>query len=200
MPFIEEDHLVNLHRSLEEKEETVRALNLELRKQRLYNRKIRKGNRSVYWTLAVAATGVLLLSIALLWNPGLIGGTGSSAADNTQASYDSLLMAVHQNREQLSALQAMLNVEDTPEADPGTWYTVQVAALKDQQILPGPDKQLDLVVLEEAPYKKVALGRYTNPKEAESLRQTLEIIGFKDAFVVGYENGVRLQLKDSIHE
>jgi len=74
----------------------------------------------------------------------------------------------------------------------GTWFAVQIGAFNNYSV---PGKLMGNGVKEDQQdgMHKYTVGQFSNKADAESLKNSLIEMGVKDAFVVGYKNGQRIQ-------
>jgi predicted nucleic acid-binding Zn-ribbon protein len=88
-------------------------------------------------------------------------------------------------------------VETSQEMLAGVVYKVQIGAYKKRQI----DEELmstdNMDVEEQAGLKKVVVGQFRDFDRAKSLQDELVAMGVKGAWVVAYQDGNRIPLKDA---
>lgn len=77
----------------------------------------------------------------------------------------------------------------------GTIFRVQIGAFeRDKNKIPGAlESGQDLALENAGGLQKVVLGQFTNKDDAEALKKHLRKIGVKDAWVVKYMDGVRVE-------
>lgn len=77
----------------------------------------------------------------------------------------------------------------------GTIFRVQIGAFeKDKNKIPGAlDTGKDLGLEDKGGMQKIVLGQFTNKEDADKLRNHLRKIGLKDAWVVKYQDGARVE-------
>lgn len=94
-------------------------------------------------------------------------------------------------------MQPVFTPSDMPgEVIPmGTIYRVQIGAFeKDKNKIPGDlNTGKDLSLEDKGGLQKIVLGQFTSKEEADKLKNHLRKIGVKDAWVVKYQDGVRVE-------
>lgn len=205
MPFVEEKHLVNIHRHLEEKEISEERLASEVRKQRLLNKKYKRANIRMVWILAFLALFILYGGLVYWINPSVLLRESQLKAENKILLHQGQWVQLQENlegkSEEVENLRTILKTLDYRGLDSQTIYTVQVAALVNDRVSLVSEELLNLKIYKDLPYNKYALGSFTKVEEAQQLQTALIKLGFKDAFVASYKNGKRLKIVDpDIHE
>ena len=201
MPFVEEKHLVNIHRHLEEKEMSEERLSRELRKQRLLNYKYRKANSRLLWFLASCLVLITAGFLVYLTNPSFFLDEQDLDKENKIVLNKGHWLELQENLEgrskEVDKLRDILNTMDYRAINNELIYTVQVAALVDEKVSLVSEDLLNMAVYKDLPYNKYALGSFTNLKDAVELRNVLLELGFKDAFIASYKNGKRQKIEES---
>lgn len=201
MPFVEEKHLVDIHRHLEEKEISEERLARELRKQRLLNKQYRTANMRLLWMLVISGVLILISATIYLIKPSLfvdeerLGSEDKMLLDKGQ--WVQLQENLKGRSEEVENLKSILKTLDYRAMDEELVYTVQVAALINERISLVSEDLLNLNIYKDLPYNKYALGSFSNLEDAVKLRKALLDLGFKDAFVASYKNGKRVKIEDS---
>lgn len=94
-------------------------------------------------------------------------------------------------------MQPVFTPSDMPgEVIPmGTIFRVQIGAFeKDKNKIPGDlNTGKDLALEDQGGLQKIVLGQFTSKEEADKLKNHLRKIGVKDAWVVKYQDGVRVE-------
>jgi len=200
MPFVEEQHLVDIHRHLEEKEISEERLARELRNQRLLNKKYRKTNMQLLWSLVLTAAVILIAAVIYLLKPTLFVDQERLSSENKVLLDKGQLSALQGSLEGKSAevenLKHILETLDYRALDQEVVYTVQVAALVNDKVDLVSEDLLNMNIYKDLPYNKYALGSFARLEEAQKLRKALMQLGFKDAFVASYKNGKRIKIED----
>ncbi|WP_224490307.1 SPOR domain-containing protein [Robertkochia flava] len=200
MPFVEEKHLVDIHRHLEEKEISEERLARELRKQRLLNKKYRKTNVRLLWSLVSAAMVVLVIVVTYLLKPSIFVDQERLSSENKvlldKGQLAELQGTLEGKSEEIENLKHILQTLDYRALDDEVVYTVQVAALVNENVDLVSEDLLNMNIYKDLPYNKFALGSFANLKDAQKLRKALVKLGFKDAFVASYRNGKRIKIED----
>lgn len=200
MPFVEEQHLVDIHRHLEEKEISEERLARELRNQRLLNKKYRKTNMQLLWSLVLSAAVILIAAVIYLLKPTLFVDQERLSSENKVLLDKGQLAELEGSLEGKSAevenLKHILETLDYRALDQEVVYTVQVAALMNDKVDLVSEDLLNMNIYKDLPYNKYALGSFANLEDAQKLRKALIQLGFKDAFVASYQNGKRIKIED----
>ncbi len=149
---------------------------------------IRSENRQIQEKLRVAEAELQLKDDKLL------SLESDVAALNTQ-----LMQAQAELSEQPRGVPE--NVENTPQANriQGLVYKIQIGAFGKRDI----DEDLmttdNMKVESEAGLQKVLVGEFRDFEKAKTLQEELIAMGVKGAWVVAYQDGVRIPLKDALN-
>ena len=201
MPFVEEKHLVDFHRHLEEKEISEERLARELRKQRMLSRKYRNINKRLLWSLVGCVVFLLAGYLLYLKDPSLFIDESRLKDPDRIVLNKGQWLEIQQNLDgkakEVDELKNILNSLDYRGLNQETIYTVQVAALTNENVSLVSNDLVNMAVYKDVEYNKFALGNYTTLEEALKLRDVLISLGFEDAFVASYKNGKRLKIEDS---
>lgn len=118
------------------------------------------------------------------------------AKDDRIADLESQIDGLYQ---ELDAARASFEEFKQPEGDPdvipmGTIFRVQIGAYAKKQV-PGelettPDMELET----EDNLQKIVLGQFRTYEDAEKLRKYLRDMGVKDAWIVSYQDGKRVDI------
>ena len=102
-------------------------------------------------------------------------------------------------REQLTDAQSKLaSVTQEMQAssdDYGVWYRVQIGAYEDRRIDNDLETTDKLSLETQDDLQKIALGRFRNYDDAKRLQNHLKSVGLKDAWIVSYQDGVRVPIE-----
>lgn len=202
MPFIEEKHLVDFHRHLEEKELSEERLAEEVKRQRELNKRYRQRTIRLAWSLALLIA-ILAAGLSLfLINPGVLHNEADLQAENKvileRQQWVQLQEALDVRSKEVSRLKHTLESLDYRALDDEVVYTVQVAALVKERVPLVSEELMNLNVYKDLPYTKYTMGRFTDVKDARQLRKALIDLGFKNAFVVSYKQDKRLKIIDPL--
>lgn len=107
---------------------------------------------------------------------------------NQLSSREAELAALKTKREQLEKANASAPKK---EREVGLSYKVQIGAYRELDISYQANDQTDLRAEEYEGVKRYTLGRFKTLDEAEAFRRHIRKMGVKDAFIVGYKDGVR---------
>lgn len=102
--------------------------------------------------------------------------------------------ALRQQNEEPPAVMVPREVAET-----GTHFRIQIGAYEKTYIpenLAGDDMGLD----SQDGLQKVTVGKFTDYQAAKELRKYIRNIGIKDAFIVAYRDGVRVDLDEVVSE
>ena len=205
MPFVEEKHLVDIHRHLEEKEISEERLARELRQQRLLNRKYRKANLKLVGFLLSCVVLIVIGFVVYLLKPSLFVDEKGLDKENKIVLNKGQWLQVQENlkgrSEEVNALKKVLNTLDYRALKEEQVYTVQVAALVRDTVSLASDDLMNMAVYKDLEYSKYTLGTFTKLEDALKLRNALLDLGFKDAFIASYKGGKRIKIEESyVHE
>jgi len=110
------------------------------------------------------------------------------------------LMDAREALRQRSEEQPPANVMIPREVETGTHFKIQIGAYEKTYIpenLAGGD---DMALESDGSLQKVLVGKFMNYQEAKELKAYIRKIGIKDAFVVAYRDGVRVDLSEVVSE
>ncbi len=107
---------------------------------------------------------------------------------NQLSSRDAELATLKSKREQLEKANASAPKK---EKEIGLSYKVQIGAYRELDISSQANDQTDLRAEEYEGVKRYTLGRFKTLGDAEAFRSHIRKMGVKDAFIVGYKDGVR---------
>ncbi|MBL7473392.1 hypothetical protein [Robertkochia sediminum] len=202
MPFVEEKHLIDIHRHLEEKELSEQRLAEEVKRQRELNKTYRQRTTRLAWCLALLIL-ILAASLSLfITKPGVFYNETHFQAENKvileQQQWVQLQEALDGRSEEVNRLKHTLESLDYRALDDEVVYTVQVAALVKERVPLVSEELMNLNIYKDLPYTKYTMGRFTDVKDARQLRKALIDLGFKNAFVVSYKKDKRLKIIDPL--
>lgn len=202
MPFVEEKHLVDIHRHLEEKEISEERLAGEVKKQRQINARYRQRNMRLAWSLVLLLTILVSAIVFFVTKPTVLYSKADPEAENKvvleQEQWEQFQQALEGRSEEITKLKHTLETMDYRALSEEVVYTVQVAALVEERVPLVSDDLMNLNIYKDLPYTKYTMGRFTDPEDARQLRQALIDLGFENAFVVSYKKGKRLKIIDPV--
>ncbi|MCX2680122.1 SPOR domain-containing protein [Galbibacter sp. EGI 63066] len=201
MPYIDENHLVNLHKVIESKEISEEKLLNELRRQREEKDRIHRSRNVFRWTsvslIAVLFVGVLLYFVkpSVYVNDSLLQSQNKMLIDkNDLQSY----------KDQISQLEGhiensnhQLDEIDYRNIDKEVIYAVQIAALENKDLSLYSEELRNISQYRDQPYNKYSLGNFTSLDDAKTFRKELVDLGFNDAFVASYKDGKRIKIEEA---
>lgn len=128
------------------------------------------------------------------------------------ARQTSLEGEIQQLNSQLSATQQQLSerpksaptttsseIETTTPMVNGVVFKVQIGAYKKRRMDTELANSDNLGIEEEEGYQKVVVGQFRDIEQAKKLREELEVMGVKGAWVVPYRDGVRITLQEALN-
>jgi chromosome segregation ATPase len=107
---------------------------------------------------------------------------------NQLSSREAELATLKAKRDQLEKANASAPKK---EKEVGLSYKVQIGAYRELDISYQANDKTDLRAEEYEGVKRYTLGRFKTLDEAEAFRRHIRKMGVKDAFIVGYRDGVR---------
>ena len=110
------------------------------------------------------------------------------------------LMDAREALRQKNEEQPASNVMVPREAENGTHFKIQIGAYEKTYIpenLAGGD---DMALESDGSLQKVLVGKFMNYQEAKELKKYIRKIGIKDAFIVAYRDGMRVDLSEVVAE
>ncbi len=206
MPFVEEKHLVDFHRHLEEKEISEERLARELKQQRLINRKYRKTYIRLVGSLISCLVLMVVGFLVYLLEPSFLFHEKSPEQEKNmvilnKGEWLQVQDSLQGRSKELDELKNVLHTLDYRALGQELVYTVQVAALVNDRVSLASEDLLNMAVYKDLEYSKYSLGNFTKLEDAVKLRDALLKLGFKDAFIASYKGGKRLKIEESdIHE
>ena len=191
MPYIDENHLVNLHKTIESKEITEARLLEELRKNRAEKERLYRTKNMFKWSSI--SLGLLLLFGVVLY----IAKPSLYVSDEFLQSENKLLI----NESELSEYQQQTSALDTldyRDLNSEVIYAVQVAALENKDLSLYSKELRNISQYKDKDFNKYSLGNFTSLEDAKIFRKELIALGFQDAFVASYQNGKRLKIEEAL--
>jgi len=93
------------------------------------------------------------------------------------------------------------NVDNTPQPNmmEGLVYKIQIGAFGKRNVDEGLMTTDNMDVETEAGLQKVLVGEFRDFEKAKTLQEELIAMGVKGAWVVAYQDGVRIPLKDALN-
>src|SRR5690606_13689986 len=192
MTYIDENHLVSLHKTIEVKEIQEQRLLNELKKQRVEKDKLYR-SRNFLRLVSVCLFVVLVLGIALYFikpsvyiNERFLESKNKMLIEKSEwNSFENDIVNLNQKLHNLS-----LKSKNSAEAliDTMLVYAVQVAAFEDKGISLYSSELKNINQYKDKPFNKYALGNFTNLEDANLFRKEMVALGFKDVFVASYKN------------
>ncbi|MEJ4088001.1 SPOR domain-containing protein [Galbibacter orientalis] len=204
MPYIDENHLVNLHKTIESKEITEARLLEELRKNRAEKERLYRTKNMFKWSSI--SLGLLLLFGVVLY----IAKPSLYVSDEFLQSENKLLInesELSEYQQQISSLETTLNNLPSPSAldtldyrdlNSEVIYAVQVAALENKDLSLYSKELRNISQYKDKDFNKYSLGNFTSLEDAKIFRKELIALGFQDAFVASYQNGKRLKIEEAL--
>lgn|SRR5690606_26760538 len=201
MPYIDENHLVSLHKTIEAKEIQEQRLLSELKKQRVEKDKLYR-SRNFLRLLSVCLFGLLVLGISLYFikpslflNEHLLESRNKMLIEKSQwDSFENEIIGLNQK---LSNQLQKIPSSVTALKDTMLIYAVQVAAFEDKGISLYSSELKNINQYKDKPFNKYALGNFTNLEDANLFRKEMVALGFKDVFVASYKNGKRIKIEEA---
>ncbi|MDG3582193.1 SPOR domain-containing protein [Galbibacter pacificus] len=203
MPYIDEHHLVDLHKTIESKEVTEERLLNELRKQREEKEEILRKKDIFKWT-SISLVMILVVGVTLYFvrpsvyvndtylqskNKKLIN---TNEIDNYQQQISMLETKVESN------IPQEISTIDYRDLNSEVIYAVQIAALENRDLSLYSEELRNINQYKDKPYNKYSLGNFTSLDDAKIFRKELIALGFQDAFVASYKNGKRIKIEDGL--
>jgi len=201
MPYIDENHLVSLHKTIEAKEIQEQRLLSELKKQRVEKDKLYR-SRNFLRLLSVCLFGLLVLGISLYFikpslflNEHLLESRNKMLIEKSQwDSFENEIIGLNQK---LSNQLQKIPSSVTALKDTMLIYAVQVAAFEDKGISLYSSELKNINQYKDKPFNKYALGNFTNLEDANLFRKEMVALGFEDVFVASYKNGKRIKIEEA---
>lgn len=201
MPYIDENHLVDLHKTIESKELQEQKLLSELKKQRVEKEKLNR-SRNFLRFVSLGLFVVLTLGIALYFlKPSVYINERMLETHNKKLIEKGELNRFENEISLLNQklLKQPLNSPDTKVTliDTSLIYAVQVAAFEDKGISLYSNELKNISQYKDKPFNKYAIGNFTNLEDANLFRKEMVALGFKDVFVASYKNGKRIKIEEA---
>ena len=193
MPHIEEEDLLALHGQIEREQQTnIRLLDQIHAKNKEYDRSVQ--SRNMAWVIS----GIIIVgSMVSIWYQ-------ARELEHMEHSFRS---CHSRNSDLLQQYSGMVATADSLEkinalflgriAEDQVVYTVQVAALEKQKL---PLRSGNTNYISGPGVKGLttfSIGVYYSLEEAQILRNALVKMGFGDAFIASYKNGVRVRIESA---
>lgn len=201
MPYIDENHLVDLHKTIESKELQEQKLLSELKKQRVEKEKLNR-SRNFLRFVSLGLFVVLILGIALYFlKPSVY------INEHMLETHNKMLIEkgeLNRFENEISLLNQKLLTQ--PLSSPGAnvalidtslIYAVQVAAFEDKGISLYSNELKNISQYKDKSFNKYAIGNFTNLEDANLFRKEMVALGFKDVFVASYKNGKRIKIEEA---
>ncbi len=91
-----------------------------------------------------------------------------------------------------SSKQEEARVRQGAVDDSGVWFKVQIGAFEKEVLSADLITSEELSIEEDGDLKKVMFGKYRDYASAEKSKNRMQALGFKDAWVVTYQDGLRV--------
>lgn len=201
MPYIDENHLVNLHKTIESKEIQEQKLLNELKKQRVEKQKLYR-SRNILRFVAIGLFAILFIGVALYFlKPSLY------VNERMLETHNKMLIEkgeLNQFEKQISLLNQRLDKQPVDMEgdnisllDTMLIYAVQIAAFEDKGISLYSNELKNISQYKDKPFNKYAIGNFTSLEDANLFRKEMVALGFKDVFVASYKNGKRIKIEEA---
>ncbi|GIV39615.1 MAG: hypothetical protein KatS3mg033_1415 [Thermonema sp.] len=112
---------------------------------------------------------------------------------------DSRLAQLREENQQLE--QQRQEVDATSRQGPderGVYFRVQVGAYERIDLSSRITQEADMKVEDEGGIKKYTIGYFNDYWEADKFKKYLQSMGIKDAWIVAYRDGVRVDIKEAL--
>lgn len=201
MPYIDENHLVDLHRTIETKELQEQRLLSELKKQRI-EKDILSRSRNFLRFISVCLFVLLLLGIIFYFvKPSVFINERFLESQNkiliNKSEWNRFENEISHLNQQLLEEPIAASGNATTLKDTSLIYAVQVAAFEDRGISLYSNDLKNINQYKDKPFNKYALGNFTNLEDANSFRREMVALGFKDVFVASYKDGKRIKIEEA---
>ncbi|WP_417443830.1 SPOR domain-containing protein [Joostella sp.] len=202
MPYIDENHLVGLHKTIESKEISEARLLRELQKYRTEKEQISKRKNIFKWT-SLSLVLVLMIGVALYFvkpsvfvNDDYLQSENKLLIDKSELlNYEDQVSLLRTEIESLSS-EEMEDI-DLVDLNSKVIYAVQIAALENRDLSLYSEDLENINQYKEKAFNKYSLGNFTSLDDAKSFRKELVALGFQDAFVASYKGGKRLKIEEA---
>lgn len=201
MPYIDENHLVNLHKTIENKELQEQKLLNELKKQRVEQDKLYR-SRNVLRVVSLGLFVVLVLGIVLYFLKPTVYINERHLESQNKLIIEKGELNHFENK--ISTLNQQLLKQPIHSSNTGVAlidtaliYAVQVAAFEHKGISLYSNELRNIKTYKDKPFNKYALGNFTNLNDANMFRREMVALGFKDVFVASYKNGKRIKIEEA---
>src|SRR5690606_19406060 len=169
MPYIDENHLVSLHKTIETKEIQEQRLLNELKKQRVEKDKLYR-SRNFLRFVSLCLFLVLVLGVALYFiKPSIYINERHLESQNKMLiekskldSFENEIILLNQKlrKQPHNPASSVVALRDT-----SLIYAVQVAAFEDKEIPLYSSELQNINQYKDKPFNKYALGNFTNLKD-----------------------------------
>ncbi len=92
--------------------------------------------------------------------------------------------------------QPQIVTNESGEDMSGVWFKVQIGAYEERRISPDLQTSDNFVLEDEGDLQKVIIGKFRNFDDADRLKSQLQLMGVSDAWVVAYQDGIRVPAED----
>ena len=201
MPYIDENHLVCLHRTIETKEIQEQRLLNELKKQRIEKDKLYR-SRNILRFVSICLVVILALGVALYFikpsffiNERLLESQNKMLIKKSDLDkYEDSIVLLNQkpDSQPLNSPNSIVAFNDTTLI-----YAVQVAAFEAKEISLYSNDLNNINHYKDKKFNKYALGNFSNLEDANIFRKEMVALGFKDVFVASYKNGKRIKIEEA---
>ncbi len=201
MPYIDENHLVDLHRTIETKELQEQRLLSELKKQRI-EKDVLSRSRNLLRFISACLFVLLLLGMILYFvKPSIFVNERFLESQNkiliNKSEWNRFENEISHLNQQLLEQPIPASGSATILKDTSLIYAVQVAAFEDRGISLYSNDLKNINQYKDKPFNKYALGNFTNLEDANSFRREMVALGFKDVFVASYKDGKRIKIEEA---
>lgn len=198
MPFVDEEHLLGLHKKLDLYTKEKQSLEHSIR---IFREQHARSKRTINTLVLLISTLIMILVVLMIY-PGF--WPGREKASVQQGDPEQVLIArsyldslEHRVRE-MEAIQRVAQTVDSVTREDQMVYAVQIGAFEKSGMGMFSESFLNIQEDKTSPYKRYALGQFLSLEEARAFRKVLIGIGFEDAFIASYKNGKRIKIEDSL--
>ncbi len=197
MPFIEESDLLDLHKDIDKAQIINERLLDQIKFKNKDLRKIKLQRNILLGFTALFVVGTLAITS---FTAGLSSKSSFENQNNLLVSIDSLdaiktrIDNLKVQNEELSLVREFYLAKAF--LDKETIYSVQVKSFVDNNVTLASEALTNTLFVKTNPFYAYSLGNFETLNEAQSFRQQLVSMGFKDAFVASYQDGKRVKIED----
>ena len=207
MPLILEEDLLELHRQIEHHKETSSRFEEEL--EEVKDSQNTSKRIKIILLIIIAILAILLLLGGLLYfiKPAFLVNKAKLEQQGTKIlsieEYDQMVVSLEEEVAiKYAQEQEAKNSDDLGENQESSLgdkviYAVQIGAFENKELQVYSESLIQFKEIYNEDFYKYSVGAFETLEEAQDFRKEVVRLGFEDAFIASYSDGVRLKIEEA---